>query len=252
MILLGCVFWAQQGAQYVALKVMTRNTLADQSAVRKEIAVWKDINKIADSCPHLLPLLDIREITGATVLVMPLLSADLLSMTMHRRESSFSEDEATHYTKQILAALDSLHRHDIAHLDVKPENLALNAQNELVLFDYGLSVRRPEGLDWPLEWGQGTFIGTPYFVSPEIISRGHYSPAADIWAAGVVSYVLLAGVYPFATNEAIQRGHLHLPRGLQLSRECVHFLKACFEHDPCRRPTAARLTLHPWLAGGIA
>ena len=82
-------------------------------------------------------------------------------MTMHRRESPFSEGEATHFTKQLLAALHSLHQHDIAHLDVKPENLALNAHNELVLFDYGLSVRRPQGLYWPLEWGQGTLIGTP-------------------------------------------------------------------------------------------
>ena len=108
-----------------------------------------------------------------------------------------SEVEAVGLMKQILQALNFLHMHQIAHRDLKPENFMFETCRKvnLKMIDFGLSVKFSDnkGMKTPMD----TIVGTPYYMAPEVL-RGSYGPECDVWSVGVIMYVLLSGVYPFA------------------------------------------------------
>lgn len=92
---------------------------------------------------------------------------------------------------QVLQALSYMHCRNISHRDMKPDNIIYNPTTGVVkIIDFGFATISRERLR--------VFCGTPSYMSPEIVSKKEYSgPAADIWACGVILYVLLCGCTPF-------------------------------------------------------
>lgn len=107
---------------------------------------------------------------------------------------SVREDVASHILSQVLAGLAYTHQHNICHRDIKPENIMFDPETGLVkIIDFGFACSSKEKLR--------VFCGTPSFMSPEIVSSREYSgPAADVWACGVILFLMLTGELPFKSS----------------------------------------------------
>nr|CAD2164689.1 unnamed protein product [Meloidogyne enterolobii] len=114
---------------------------------------------------------------------------------LERAASAFTEREAANIIYSICSAVGHLHRLGIAHRDIKPENLLYTepgSDGVLKLTDFGFAKRSEDG-----EKSLVTPLYTPYYSSPEVFSSQKYDKACDIWAIGVISYILLCGYPPF-------------------------------------------------------
>ena len=114
----------------------------------------------------------------------------------------------------MLAGLECAHNQSISHRDMKPENIIYNpATGVAKIIDFGFACISKDKLK--------VFCGTPSYMSPEIVGKSSYlGPASDIWACGIILYVMLTGTVPFkATTEKdlyrkIQKGVYLLPSSL--------------------------------------
>mmetsp|Transcript_37081 Transcript_37081/g.27397 ORF Transcript_37081/g.27397 Transcript_37081/m.27397 type:complete len:143 (-) Transcript_37081:571-999(-) len=104
--------------------------------------------------------------------------------------------------RQVLSALRHLHDKNIAHRDLKPENIIFQKKNStdlnIKLIDFGLSKLLLKGRREMI-----TKLGTPYYVSPEVL-EGKYDKQCDMWAAGVICYILLSGIPPFNGKNEVE------------------------------------------------
>jgi serine/threonine protein kinase len=161
-------------------------------------------------------------------------------------KTKLPELEASAMTKQILTALAFLHSHDIAHLDLKLENILLDGHMNPKISDFGLSRRcSPDEI-------VTTKCGSPFYIAPEILAGGGYRPMiADMWSLGVVVYALVTGHVPWTRNEKallypqILHGKYDLPDSL--SSPCRDLIVHLLCVDPTRRLTAAQALEHPWI-----
>ena len=119
----------------------------------------------------------------------------LQSYLKTKSQKKLTEFEAKSIIKQILEGLDYLHSNDIAHRDIKLENILLNSQKAIKIIDFGFSLITPKNR--PLD----IFCGTPSYMAPELIARKNYfGHLVDIWALGVLLFVFLSGRFPFQGN----------------------------------------------------
>jgi calcium/calmodulin-dependent protein kinase (CaM kinase) II len=107
----------------------------------------------------------------------------------------YSEMDASHCIHQILEAVRHCHENGIVHRDLKPENLLLASKNKgahVKLADFGLAIEvQGDQTSW---FG---FAGTPGYLSPEVLKKEPYGKPVDMWAVGVILYILLVGYPPF-------------------------------------------------------
>ena len=121
------------------------------------------------------------------------------------KEEYFSEEMASRIFRMILNALNYCHQHNIVHRDLKPENFLFvdsSPTSDLKIIDFGLS----KILDGGRLQRMNTRAGTPYYISPEVLS-GNYDVSCDMWSAGCMLYILLCGYPPFFgddNNEILQ------------------------------------------------
>jgi serine/threonine protein kinase/tetratricopeptide (TPR) repeat protein len=147
---------------------------------------------------------------------------------------------------QLLAALGYLHARGIVHRDLKPGNVLI-VNNEGVprvrLVDFGLSIERER-------WGaiQGGLAGTPAYLAPEVVSGAPPSPAADLYAVGVMLYETFAGHHPFAGDPlTFLRRLQHTPPDLDallLSPALQAVIGRLLAKNPTERPADAHALIH--------
>lgn len=122
----------------------------------------------------------------------------------------YSEADASHCIQQILESVSHCHTNGIVHRDLKPENLLLASKAKgaaVKLADFGLAIEvQLEQLAW---FG---FAGTPGYLSPEVLKKEPYGKPVDIWACGVILYILLVGYPPF-WDEDQHRLYLQIKSG---------------------------------------
>jgi len=104
-------------------------------------------------------------------------------------------DEKAKLVIQMLQAVHYLHRRNIFHRDLKPDNVLITADGEVKVLDFGLSVT--------VEQAQGS-VGTLPYMAPEVLRNGAISPASDLYAIGLIAYELFAGQFPYPTNNAMK------------------------------------------------
>jgi len=159
--------------------------------------------------------------------------------------------------KNILEALAYIHSKNIVHRDLKPENLILrNKDNdtEVLICDFGLACRVPEGKKLTLP------CGSPGYVGPEVLSdRGEgYDTKVDIFSAGVILYVILTGraAFPGQEYKEIIKKNKHAEPKFEtrywqkVSATGTEFVKLLMKKDPRERPTAEEALKHKWFRGG--
>lgn len=191
----------------VAVKVLEQDWTGDKELLarfRNEARVIAALDH-----PNILLIYDFGIANGAPYLVMPYVSGGTFSDRM--KQGPFTLDEVGFYLDQIGSALDYAHQRGIVHRDVKPSNLLIRSNGQLVLMDFGLAKLLSNVF---LETQTGVF-GTIAYMAPEQL-QGKVSAASDIYMLGVVLYQMLAGALPFEGNtNQILAGHLHLtPKSL--------------------------------------
>ena len=183
------------GARFVAKEVNLADEKNRESAM-KEVHILERINH-----PRIVRLLGSYRERGLLVIVMEHCDAgDLRHLLLGRQGELLPEEDVWKYFLQTAMGLQHLHSLRIIHRDVKSQNLFLTKQGGVKIGDFGLSR-----LIGPKEMFAQSFVGTPYYLSPELCEDGAYSEKTDIWSLGVVLYeVLTCGTrFPFdAHNQA--------------------------------------------------
>ncbi|XP_011155539.2 probable serine/threonine-protein kinase DDB_G0278901 isoform X1 [Solenopsis invicta] len=234
-----------------AAKYSSRNRFnADCSAeLRHEIALLS----LCSQSPRVVRLHDVYETPKEIILVMEyapggdlqtLIDGDLVPL----------EGDVVHFVRQLVEGLAYLHERNIAHLDIKPQNLVMMGSFpdcDVKLCDFEISRVILEGTE------VREILGTPDYVAPEIL---HYEPitlAADMWSLGVTTYVLLTGFSPFGgetdqeTFQNISLGEVDFPEELfeDVSAQAKDFVAQLLVLDPSARMTAKQCLRHDWLRG---
>lgn len=234
-----------------AAKFINTPHAIDKQTVRGEIAV---MNQLRDQ--KLIHLHDAFEDESEMVLVYEFMSGGELFEKVAEDSNRMSETDAINYVRQLCQGLKVMHEKNIAHLDVKPENLMFTTKraNELKLIDFGLAAK----LD-PRETVKVS-TGTAEFAAPEIVTQGNIGFYTDMWSVGVLSYVLLSGLSPFAgssdqeTLRNVRAGDWDFDSGSfsSISDEAKDFIKKLIMKDPDGRMSAHEALEHPWLSGGVS
>ncbi|XP_006625398.1 calcium/calmodulin-dependent protein kinase type II subunit beta isoform X25 [Lepisosteus oculatus] len=165
----------------------------------------------------------------------------------------YSEADASHCIHQILDSVNHIHQHDIVHRDLKPENLLLasKCKNAAVkLADFGLAIE-VQG-DQQAWFG---FAGTPGYLSPEVLRKEAYGKPVDIWACGVILYILLVGYPPFWDEDQhklyqqIKAGAYDFPSPEwdTVTPEAKNLINQMLTINPAKRITAQEALKHPWV-----
>ncbi|KAK9791856.1 hypothetical protein WJX73_005295 [Symbiochloris irregularis] len=177
-----------------------------------------------------------------------------------RKQVRFPERQAAHIIKQLLGAVAYLHTCGVVHRDIKLENILLTSRRsiDVKLADFGLSKCFEHE---PLQ----TMCGSPQYVSPEVLAMAEsrhgtvpakaYTPAVDVWSAGVVLFMLLSGYSPFDDDDdhkvfqKIRRGQCDVddPIWKRISAPAKDLVAGMLMVNPKKRLTAQQALEHPWL-----
>ncbi len=192
----------------VALKVL-RPTLAQALGARRflrEIEIAALVR-----APGLLRLEDSGEIDGVPYYVMPLVDGESLRQRM-ARSGQLRVEEAIRIARAIAEALGALHREQIVHRDVKPENVLLASDGTVLLADYGIAKAIAASATDRFT-STGMVIGTPAYMSPEQGGGDAVDGRSDLYSLGCLLYAMLTGDPPFhgSTAQAVISRHMHEP-----------------------------------------
>lgn len=190
----------------VALKITYTDQISNQRdmnnqlrSVQKEIKSMKKLNHI--NIVRLLgyDLKCVVENRNAIVMVQELApKGELFDYLMHTNK--FEQTMAISVFHQLIAGLSAIHGAGIAHRDLKPENLLFDKDFNLKIADFGFSFTYQKGEN-PRTLMR-TELGTKGYMAPEILSHTKYTEKADIFAAGVILFIMLAGFPPFQDAQA--------------------------------------------------
>ncbi|XP_055054754.2 calcium/calmodulin-dependent protein kinase (CaM kinase) II beta 1 isoform X36 [Misgurnus anguillicaudatus] len=236
------------GQEYAAKIINTKKLSArDHQKLEREARICRLLKH-----PNIVRLHDSISEEGFHYLLFDLVTGGELFEDIVAREY-YSEADASHCIHQILDSVHHIHQHDIVHRDLKPENLLLasKCKNAAVkLADFGLAIE-VQG-DQQAWFG---FAGTPGYLSPEVLRKEAYGKPVDIWACGVILYILLVGYPPFWDEDQhklyqqIKAGAYDFPSPEwdTVTPEAKNLINQMLTINPTKRITAQEALKHPWV-----
>ncbi|KAF5803097.1 putative protein kinase CAMK-CAMKL-CHK1 family [Helianthus annuus] len=247
--------WDAVSKQSVAIKSMNKQRIVTgglATHVKREIAAMRRLNH-----PNIVRMHEVLANQKKIYFVLEFAEGgDLFSKVAKCR---FSEDLSRKYFQQLISAVGYCHSRGVYHRDLKLENLLLDEKWNLKVTDFGLSAvthrrRSPSASSDGL---LHTMCGTPAYVAPEILAKKGYDGAkVDIWACGVILYVLSTGYLPFNDSNVmvmylkICKGEIRFPKWM--SSELKRFLSRLLDTNPQTRITVDEIVKDPWFRIGYS
>jgi len=228
------------------------DTVEGLKQLREEIFIMCQLDH-----PNIVRLEEVYESHSEIYLVQELcLGGELFDRLDEQPDYHYTEAECARLVKQMLSAVRYLHSKGIIHRDLKLENFLFSSTemtSELKMIDFGLSKHFRYGEV------QHEAVGTPYTVAPEVI-RGSYDERCDIWAIGVITFLLLSGDPPFGgcggpeplmlvRSNILKGAFAFEPEDIWASTSALarSFIRDMLVTDPKFRPLARQAQKHKWL-----
>ncbi|XP_071542380.1 calcium/calmodulin-dependent protein kinase type II alpha chain isoform X18 [Panulirus ornatus] len=236
------------GLEFAAKIINTKKLSArDFQKLEREARICRKLQH-----PNIVRLHDSIQEESFHYLVFDLVTGGELFEDIVAREF-YSEADASHCIQQILESVNHCHHNNIVHRDLKPENLLLASKAKgaaVKLADFGLAIE-VQG-DQQAWFG---FAGTPGYLSPEVLKKEPYGKPVDIWACGVILYILLVGYPPF-WDEDQHRLYAQIKAGAYdypspewdtVTPEAKNLINSMLTVNPAKRITAGEALKHPWI-----
>lgn len=205
--------------------------------------------------PHVIVTLDVFEDERQLALVSEYMEGGELFDRIIQ-EKSFTEEKAREVMRQVLVGVEYLHSLQIVHRDIKPENILCQSKDwpyQVKLTDFGLSNVIEDAVG---DYSNAllSHVGTSFYLAPEVVGKAGYGPGVDVWACGVVLYIMLCGRFPFWGKSdieyltSLQRGPDMSGEGWDsVSNEGKQYVRQLLELNPKHRPTASMALNLPWM-----
>lgn len=242
---------SKENNNYVAAKfIQIKKTKASRKGLSREMIEREaGILKMIDH-RKIIKLHDVFDLGTEMVLVLELLCGGELFEVLCE-EDYLTETKACGYMKQVLEAMVYLHDKNIMHLDIKPENIVLKSKDstEIKLVDFGLAQVAKPGQEIK------EIMGTAEFVAPEIINYETIGFYTDMWAVGVLGFILLSGDSPFLGDDS-QETFANICKADydfedeywdELSDDAKQFIEKLLIVTPRKRNTAKVCMEHQWI-----
>ncbi|XP_072154313.1 calcium/calmodulin-dependent protein kinase type II alpha chain isoform X3 [Bemisia tabaci] len=236
------------GLEFAAKIINTKKlTPRDFQKLEREARICRKLQH-----PNIVRLHDSIQEENCHFLVFDLVTGGELFEDIVAREF-YSEADASHCIQQILESVNHCHQTGVVHRDLKPENLLLASKAKgaaVKLADFGLAI---EVTGDQIAWFG--FAGTPGYLSPEVLKKEPYGKPVDIWACGVILYILLVGYPPF-WDEDQHRLYSQIKNGAYdypspewdtVTPEAKNLINQMLTVNPAKRITALEALKHPWI-----
>ncbi|KAF7547223.1 hypothetical protein G7046_g9072 [Stylonectria norvegica] len=234
----------------VAVKIiLKRNVKGNEQMVYDELEMLQKLDH-----PHIVKFVDWFESRDKFYIVTQLaVGGELFDRICE--QGKFTEKDAAETIKQVLLAVDFLHRNQIVHRDLKPENLLYltkDPDSDLVLADFGIA-KMLDGKGESLK----TMAGSFGYAAPEVMRKEGHGKPVDMWSMGVITYTLLCGYSPFR-SETLQdlirecsdaTVVFHERYWKDVSDDAKDFILHLINPDPEQRWTSEQSLNHIWLSG---
>ncbi|KAJ1907548.1 hypothetical protein LPJ81_000683 [Coemansia sp. IMI 209127] len=228
-----------------ALKFIKSRPPQGGNAEKHNIRVEREIKLLSILWhPNIVRLYDVSLTPKYTMIVMDYNSGGEL-LQLVRKRGRLHENEARGFFRQIVSAIDYIHRNCVIHRDLKLENVMLDHENRVHIIDFGFA----NSFEWDRQLD--TFCGSPFYAAPEMVNGIKYTgPEVDIWSMGIILFFLLCGRTPFEGENLkeiyakISRGKFNLPP--YLSKDSQNILQNMLMVNPKLRVTMKGIIDHPW------
>eukprot|EP01047_Picozoa_sp_COSAG01_P030232 COSAG01_NODE_2102_length_8419_cov_42.585216_6_plen_388_part_00 len=242
----------------VAIKTISkRKFLVNERSVqttRREIDIMKRLSSMDTRHPHVVDLYAVIETADNLYIVMELVEGgELFDYVIDH--GPYSEPAGRDLMRKLVSTLGFLHSQGIVHRDLKPENILLSKDRstDIKITDFGLanimsasSILRSK-------------CGTPVYMAPEMLQNRPYNESVDVWAAGILLYILLSGTLPFYADDPDEFLELVLSSSFSfpdeewghMADEVKDLIRKILVPDPKRRLTVRQILAHPWFTQGV-
>lgn len=226
----------------VAVKKMDLRKQQRRELLFNEVVIMRDYHH-----PNIVEMFDSYLVDDELWVVMEFLEGGALTdIVTHSR---MDEEQIATVCKQCLKALAYLHSQGVIHRDIKSDSILLAPDGRVKLSDFGFCAQVSQELP-----KRKSLVGTPYWMSPEVISRLPYGPEVDIWSLAIMVIEMVDGEPPFFNEPPLQamRRIREMPpptfkNNHKVSPRLQSFLDRMLVRDPTQRATAAELLAHPFL-----
>jgi eukaryotic-like serine/threonine-protein kinase len=221
----------------VAIKLLADNLAEDESFRRRFVREARTVARLAH--PNVVRIYDVGEARGRPYFVMELVDGETLAVQLRRRQR-LPVQEAIRIASGLCAGLDHAHQAGLVHRDMKPHNVLLTTDGGVKIVDFGIARL----VDETAITQSGSVLGTAAYLAPEQALGGDVTPAADVYALGVVLFEMVAGRVPFDAAQALDVRRRHASPSLQAAaadvpRALEELVRDCLQPDPSQRPAVA-------------
>jgi len=235
-------------AMTVAMKVSTGLTNESRKFLQREMSIWKELQH-----PNVVTVFEVFDLPQGCCIAMEATAlGDLLDHI--QSHGYFPEIDAKRIFQQIISAVDYLHERDLAHRDLKCENVLMFGEGKFKLTDFGFarSCRDPTTRVKVLS---ETFCGSVPYAAPEVLEGSPYNPKySDVWSLGVMLYVMLYGCLPLPDENALELLHkakdqdIFFPEDPDVSDRAIDLMLMMMEPDVLGRATVRDIQRSPWIS----
>lgn len=238
----------------VAIKTISKKKfLVNERAVtttRREIDIMKKLSSLDSSHPYVVDLYAVIETADNVYIVMELVEGgELFDHVVDR--GAYSEPMAADVMRKLVTTLGFLHSQGIVHRDLKPENIlcAKDSDTEIKITDFGLSnIMSASNI-------LRSKCGTPVYMAPEMLQNQPYDQSVDVWAAGILLYIMLSGTLPFYADnpddflDLVLSSNFSFPDSEweEVGEEARDLITKILVPDPKKRLGVREILAHPWI-----